>query len=97
MWALAIAAWTIANSGTLFGILHLTGNLRIDDETEKSGMNIKHSSRVGKAMDPWQFQNSDHEKSDIEMEIPDVVKKEAIAQEMGGGEADSDVEVFPTN
>jgi len=89
--ALAIASWTVLNSGTLFGILRLTGNLRIDDETEKSGMNIKHSSRVGKAMDPWQFRNSDHEKSDVELEIPDVIKKEAtgslFAPEIGGGEA----------
>jgi len=81
--ALAIAAWTIANSGALFGILSLSGNLRVDDETEKIGLNIKHSSRTGKAIDPWQFRHSD-----IEMEMPEIDnKRRASGTSVGGGDA----------
>lgn len=39
---LAIASWTMFCSGIMFGILNLTGNLRVDDETEKSGLDMKH-------------------------------------------------------
>jgi len=85
--ALTIAVWTVANSGALFGVLQLTGNLRISEEMEKTGMNIKHSSRVGTSMDPWQFRSSDGE-----IEIPGILKRDPDApngspnMEMGGAE-----------
>jgi len=56
--AFTIMVWTCGNSALLFGILKLTNNLRVDDATEKSGLNIKHSTRTGEDAGPWHFSKS---------------------------------------
>jgi len=72
--------WTCANSAVLFGILKLTNNLRVDDETEKSGLNIKHSTRTGEDAGPWHFSESPIEEfGGVEME-----KRTADASDAGG-------------
>lgn len=45
---LVIAAWTIANALLIFGVLKLIGYLRVDEETEKKGVETK-----GHGPDSW--------------------------------------------
>lgn len=53
--ALAIGCWTCVFSGFLFGILSYTGNLRVEDDLEATGLNVKHWSR---SRGPWQSHSS---------------------------------------
>lgn len=52
---LAIATWTCVFSGFMFGTLAFMKKLRVDDELEASGLNVKHSSRKD---GPWKFHTS---------------------------------------
>jgi len=56
--AFTIMVWTCGNAGLMFGILKLTNQLRVDDEMEKSGLNIKHSTRLGEDAGPWHFRKA---------------------------------------
>lgn len=53
-----IVIWTCAWATVMFGALHLLGLLRVDEETEKSGMNVKHSSRSPESAVPFNFRSS---------------------------------------
>jgi len=50
---LAIASWTSAMAAILFGSLSMLGVLRIDEETEKIGLNAKHET-----VSSWQFRRN---------------------------------------
>jgi len=90
--ALAIMMWTLANSGILFGILYLSNNLRVDGETEKLGLNVKHSSRTA---GPWQFQSaSDLELENVEMSPPKRAPNHD-ADELGGEATDFETGTKP--
>lgn len=52
---LAIGTWTCVFAGFLFGTLAFTKNLRVDDDLEASGLNVKHNSRT---TGHWQFHTS---------------------------------------
>jgi len=52
---IAIACWTCVMSGFMFGGLAYMERLRVDDDLEASGMNIKHNARGN---EPWHFQTS---------------------------------------
>jgi len=53
-----IVVWTCAWAAVMFGGLSKLGLLRVDEETEKSGMNVKHSSRNAEAAVPFNFRSS---------------------------------------
>jgi len=53
-----IIVWTCGWACVMFGTLHLFGKLRVDEETEKSGMNVKHSSRSPESAVPFNFRSS---------------------------------------
>jgi len=53
-----IILWTCAWGVVMFGGLNVAGLLRVDEETEKSGMNVKHSSRAPESAVPFNFRSS---------------------------------------
>jgi len=53
-----IVLWTCAWATVMFGTLKMLGLLRVDEETEKSGMNVKHSSRSPESAVPFNFRSS---------------------------------------